>query len=109
MTEADELIKDYLDNPNFVAISVLYDVNQPYSCTAWGSYGNSELPIVINGGTSLASNGSNNLESKFFTSSQIPKRVFIDHELKVYDSVIGYMSEVEIKLKIDEILELIEE
>ena len=64
---------------------------------------------IVNGGNSLSLGNQNGLESKFFTSTQIPKRVFIDHELKVYDSVSGYMSEAEIKLKIDEMLELIEE
>ena len=64
---------------------------------------------MINGGNSLTLGNLSGLESKFFTSTQIPKRVFIDHELKVYDSVSGYMSEAKIKLKIDEMLELIEE
>ena len=109
MPEADELIKDYLDNPNFVAISILMDVGQPHSCQAWGNHGNNKLPILIDGGNSLTLGNVNGLESKFFTSSQIPKRVFIDHELRVYDTFVGYMSESEIKLKIDEMLELIEE
>ena len=109
MPGADELIAEYLDNPNFAAISVLMDTGQPYSCEDWGIFGNIKLPILINGGSSLTFGNQNGLESKFFTNAQIPKRVFIDHELKVYDIVVGYMSEAAIKLKIDEMLELVEE
>ena len=109
LPEADDLIKDYIDNPNFVALSVLMDEYQPHSCQAWGNHGNSKLPILINGGNSLNFGNQNGLESKFFSSTQIPKRVFIDHELKVYDLVVGYMSDAEIKFKIDEMLELMED
>ena len=109
LPSADNLIAEYLDNPNFAAISVLMDVGSPYSCDAWGNFGNNKLPILINGGYSLTFGNQNGLESMFFTNSQIPKRVFIDHELRVYDIVVGYMSEAEIKLKIDQMLELIEE
>ena len=109
MPAADDLIVEYLDNPNFAAISVLMDVGSPYSCDAWGNFGNIRLPILINGGYSLTFGNQNGLESKFFINTQIPKRVFIDHELKVYDIVVGYMSEAEIKIKIDEMLELIED
>lgn len=109
MPEADDLIKDYIDNPNFIALSVLMDIGQPHSCQAWGNHGNSKLPILINGGNSLTFGNQNGLESKFFTSTQIPKRVFIDHELKVYDLVVGYMSDAEIKFKINEMLELMED
>ena len=109
LPEADDLIKDYIDNPNFVALSVLMDEYQPHSCQAWGNHGNSKLPILINGGNSLNFGNQNGLESKFFTSTQIPKRVFIDHELKVYDLVVGYMSDAEIKFKINEMLELMED
>jgi len=109
LPEADDLIKDYIDNPNFVALSVLMDEYQPHSCQAWGNHGNSKLPILINGGNSLNFGNQNGLESKFFSSTQIPKRVFIDHELKVYDLVVGYMSDAEIKFKINEMLELMED
>ena len=109
LPEADDLIKDYIDNPNFVALSVLMDEYQPHSCQAWGNHGNSKLPILINGGNSLNFGNQNGLESKFFSSTQIPKRVFINHELKVYDLVVGYMSDAEIKFKINEMLELMED
>ena len=62
------------------------------------------MPIVINGGTSLSSNGSNNLESLFFDNTKIPKRVFIDHELRVHYKSSDYESEIDIKEKIDEML-----
>ena len=65
MPEADELIKDYLDNPNFVAISVLMDIGQPHSCESWGNHGNNKLPILINGGNSLTLGNLSGLESKF--------------------------------------------
>ena len=103
---ADGLIADYIDNPNFAAISVLMDTGQPHTCEAWGNFGNNKLPILINGGSSLTFGNQNGLESMFFTNSQIPKRVFIDHELKVYDIDVGYMSEEEIKFNIDQMLEL---
>ena len=39
----------------------------------------------------------------------IPKRVFIDHELRVHSIHSGYMTDAEIKFKINEMLELKEE
>jgi hypothetical protein len=104
----DDIALDYMNNKDVLIISVLYDVNQPYSCTAWGANGNSELPIVINGGASLTSNGSNSLESLFFDNIQIPKRVFIDHELRVNYKFAGYESKSDIKEKINEMLENME-
>ncbi len=106
--ELDDIALDYMNNKDVLIISVLYDVNQPYSCTAWGANGNSELPIVINGGASLTSNGSNSLESLFFDNIQIPKRVFIDHELRVHYKFAGYESKSDIKEKINEMLENME-
>ena len=105
---ADAFIAEYLDNPNFAAIAALMDVGQPHSCSAWGNFGNNKLPLLIDGGSSLTFGNQNGLESLFFTEAQIPKRVFIDHEMRVYDIVTGYMSQSEIKLKIDEMLSLME-
>ena len=85
------------------------DIGSPYSCDAWGNFGNNKLPLLIDGGYSLTFGNLNGLESKFFTNTQIPKRVFIDHELNVYDIVVGYMSAAEIKLVVDEMLELIQD
>ena len=88
-----------------VIISVLYDEYQPYSCSSWASGGNSSLPIMISGGASLTQGGQNTLESLFFSETQIPKRVFIDHELKVHYKFVGYQSSEDIKEIIDEMLE----
>ena len=90
---------------DLVVMSVLYDEFQPYSCNAWGSNGNNEIPIMIRGGVSLIQGGQNTLESLFFTVSQIPKRVFIDHELNVHYKHIGYQPIEDIKEIIDEMLE----
>ena len=92
-----------------MAISVLMDIGQPYSCEAWGGdFGNDKLPLLINGGSSLTFGNQEGIESMFFTSYQIPKRVYIDHEFNIYDIVVGYESDVQIKLKIDTMLELME-
>ena len=97
-----------MDNKDVMIISVLYDINQPHSCSSWGSNGNSDIPIIINGGTSLMFGGANTLESLFFDNNQIPKRVFIDNELRVHYKFAGYESEDDIKGKINEMLENME-
>tara|TARA_Y100001970_G_C14145703_1_gene809697 strand:+ start:352 stop:669 length:318 start_codon:yes stop_codon:yes gene_type:complete len=99
------MVLEYIDDkPEVVIISVLYDEYQPYSCSAWANGGNSSLPIMINGGVSLTQQGQNTLESLFFNETQIPKRVFIDHELKVHSKFVGYQSHEDIKEIIDEML-----
>ena len=104
-----------MDNKDVMIISVLYDVNQPHSCSSWGANGNSKIPILINGGDSLTkcetytnTDCSNSLENLFFDDTQIPKRVFIDHELRLHYKFAGYESEEDIKGKINEMLENME-
>ena len=90
---------------DLVVMSVLYVEYQPHSCTSWASNGSSDLPIMINGGTSMVFGGQNTLEGLFFTDDQIPKRVFIDHELNVHYKYAGYQSVEDIEGIIDEMLE----
>ncbi len=109
MPVADELILEYLDNDDVMIFNVLYDEFQPYSCMHWGEHGNSNIPIIINDGTSMSQGGNNSLESLFFNDTSMPKHVFIDHELKVYYKDIGIMNNSLVRQKINEMLELKEE
>ena len=87
-------------------MSVLLDEYQPHSCSGWAQAGNEGLPFLLSGGTSVDFGGSNFFENSFFSAGGIPKRIFIDHELKVYSIDSGYMTINEIKQKLNEMLQL---
>ena len=116
MPVADQLVLEYLGNSDVIILNVLYDENVPYSCSAWADHGNSEVPVMILEGTSFSFGGpdSFSLEGLFFNASlsensQMPKHVFIDHELNVYYKKTGFMSNNEVSNIIDEMLELMGE
>ena len=71
----EEVEEFWADNDNVAIIDFLDDLNQPYSCTQWGSLGNPNLPIIINDGASY------NFHDQF--SNIYATNVFIDHEMKV--------------------------
>ena len=106
LPEADELIVDFLHNEDVFIMSVLLDEYQPHSCSGWAQAGNEGLPFLLSGGTSVDFGGSNFFENSFFSAGGIPKRIFIDHELKVYSIDSGYMTINEIKQKLNEMLQL---
>ena len=109
MPVADELVLVYLGDSDVMIFNVLYDEFQPYSCSAWANYGNSDFPVMIGNGESIEFGGQNTLERLFFTDGQMPKHVFIDHELNVYYKQAGSMSNNEVSNIIDEMLELMGE
>ena len=106
MPEADELVLEYLGNSDVMIFNVIYDEGQPRPCSLWVDEGNSDLPLMIEDGVSLSFFGSNTLESLFFTDGQMPKHVFIDHELNVYYKQKGKMENIEVSEIIDEMLDL---
>jgi len=85
------------------------DEYQPHSCNAWGMAANENVPVTVRGGASIGFGGSGGFESLFYSSGGIPKRVFIDHELNVHSIHSGYMTDAEIRYKINEMLEIKEE
>ena len=108
--EADELVLEYLSNPDVMIFNVIYDVNQPYSCEAWGGHGNIDVPLMVDDGVSISQSGDpNTLESLFFNGWEMPKHVFIDHEFNVYYKQTGKMENSDVKQKIDEMLDLMGE
>ena len=108
MPAADELVLEYLDNSNVMIFNVIYDQFQPYSCFDWANEGNNELPVMISDGSSMDLGGQNTLESLFFTETQMPKHVFIDHELRLYYKHAGSMSNSEVSIIINEMLDEME-
>ena len=102
----DSFIQEYLDEPNLIIINYFYDEYQPYSCVQWGAEGNNKLPIMINDGAFNAS-GLDRLFYSYPSGSApgVPKHIFIDKNMVVYYKQDTSMSEVEIKTKIDEMLE----
>ena len=103
---ADKLVLEYLDNSNVMIFNVIYDEYQPYSCSVWANYGNEDLPIMISDGSSIEFGGQNTIERLFFNDTQMPKHVFIDHDLNVYYKQAGSMSNNEVSNIIDEMLDL---
>ena len=71
-----------MDNPDVKIFSVMYDINQPYSCLAWVEAGTPEIPIFVYDGET---SGDMELLSLFFDYSEsMPNSVFLNHELKVH-------------------------
>jgi len=95
-----------MHNPDVFIMSVLMDEWQPYNCSSWADAGNSDIPVIVRGGTSIDFGGQGEFESLFYTQGGIPKRIFIDHELNVHSIHSGYMTDAEIKYIINEMLEL---
>ena len=62
------------DNENVAIVDFLDDVEQPYSCSDWGSVGNPDLPIIIN-------DGDYDFHDQFYDI--YPTNVFIDHEMRL--------------------------
>ena len=109
MPGADQIVVDYMHNPDVFIMTLLMDEYQPHSCNGWGIAANENVPVIVRGGTSMGFGGSGGFESLFYNVGGIPKRVFIDHELRVHSIHSGYMTDAEIKFKINEMLELKEE
>ena len=90
-----------------IIINYFYDEGQPYSCANWGSGGDGRLPIIINDGAfNNADNGNDGLDILFYTSDAgVPKYIFINKDMKLHYKQNSSMSEVQIKTKIDEMLD----
>ena len=106
-TNTDELISDFINNPDIFILTILMDENQPYTCSQWAEAGNDNIPVIASGGTSISLDGSGGFESLFYNTPVTPRRVFIDHELNVHSIHSGYMSNSQIAFEINEMLELL--
>ena len=49
--DKEEVFNRFRTHPDFMWVTVLMDVNQPYSCTQWGDVGESGIMPIIDGGT----------------------------------------------------------
>ena len=58
----------------------LADLNQPYSCTQWGN-------VPDGGAAQIIEDTSSQIWSFFETGSAVPSTVWIDHEMRVYDTM----------------------
>ena len=102
----DDFILEYLDEQNLIIINYFYDEFQPHSCAQWGIEGNDKLPIIINDGDF----NDMGLDKSFFyyppgQSPGVPKHIFINKNMEIHYMEDTYMSKVEIKKNISEILE----
>ena len=98
-----------MHNSDVFIMTLFMDEYQPHSCDQWAAAGNENLPVIVSGGTSIGFGASGGFESLFYSLGGIPKRVFIDHELNVHSIHSGYMTDAEIRYKINEMLEIKEE
>ena len=71
--QVGEEVEEYWEhNENVAIIDFLDSINEPYSCSQWGSVGNANLPIIID-------DDSYNFVDQFH--DVYPTNVFIDHEM----------------------------
>ena len=98
---------EYLDDPNLIIINYFYDEWQPYSCASWGSAGDNRLPIMINDGVfNNMDNGNDGFDILFYNSDAgVPKYIFINKDMELHYTYNSYMNEVQVKTKIDEMLD----
>ena len=80
-----------MHNPDVFIMTLLMDEYQPHTCNGWGMAANENVPVIVRGGTSMGFGGSGGFESLFYNVGGIPKRVFIDHELRVHSIHSGYI------------------
>lgn len=107
LSSVDSFILEYLDEPNLIIINYFYDEWQPYSCANWGAAGDNRLPIMINDGAfNNADSGNDGLDMLFYASDAgVPKYIFINKDMELHYKNNSYMSEIEVKTKIDEMLD----
>ena len=107
-SNSDELINNFINNPDVFILTILMDEGQPYTCSLWAEAGNDNIPVIASGGNSISLGGiSETFESLFYDTPVTPRRVFIDHELNVHSIHSGYMSDSQISFEINEMLELL--
>ena len=73
------------------------DLNQPYSCTQWGNFGTTGVPLITDD-TGLP------LFGLFHTDNLLPSVVFIDHTMTVYYKGAGFPGETSINNFIQDML-----
>ena len=96
----DQIKQDWSDNPFFVSITELSDLNQPYSCSQWGNQYPTQIPLIVSGPNM-------GLWSMFNSGSAFPSNVFINHSMLVYHKTNSLTSQ-SANMIIQEMLDLME-
>ena len=79
----DDVLEIWEGYDHFIGIVALSDLNQPYSCTQWGSLGDSGIPLIVD-------DSGYPMFSIFNTDNAFPSTIFIDHNMKVHYKEAGY-------------------
>ena len=95
----EEVEEYWEDNENVAIVDFLDDVDQPYSCSQWGSVGNPDLPIIIN-------DGDYDFHDQFYDI--YPTNVFIDHEMRVHAILDTLFTAESVNVTIQEMLDNME-
>ena len=95
----EEVEEHWADNDNVAIIDFLDDINQPYTCAAWGSVGNPNLPIIID-------DKDYNFHDEFHDI--YPTNVFIDNEMKIHAILDTLDTAESVNVRIQEMLDNLE-
>jgi len=93
--QLEEIIREYLDNPNIAIINVLSDLpNQSYDCSQWGVNGDERIPIIVN------DYDYNGIVRDWFDFNEwsMPQYIFIDQNFQ-YHAITQSESSAEIILE----------
>ena len=80
--EIDEVVFDWIENPNVASFVSLADLGWPSqpTCEEWGEEGNEFVPIIVDGGSTTS--GTDYI-SNWFSEGPYASYVFIDHTMTV--------------------------
>ena len=73
----EEIEEYWKGNENVAIIDFFDDIGQPYSCNAWGDFGDSEHPVIVD-------DLNYDLHDSFDDNFAYPTNVFIDHNMVVH-------------------------
>ena len=98
MSSIDNIAAEWADNENVLVFQSLGDLNQPYSCTQWGNFGATGMPLITDD-TGLPMFG------LFHTDDLLPSDVYIDHTMTVYHKNAGFPGEASVNNMIQDMLD----
>lgn len=94
----DGIGENWEENEHVFTMTALHDVNQPFSCTAWGDEGIFGFPVIIDDESQF-------IFDAFSTAFIRPSYVFIDHTMTVYyksNNVSSYLANTKIAEMLDQ-------
>ena len=89
--DKEQIFNQFRNHPDFMWVTILLDVNQPYSCTQWGDVGELGITPIIDGG------GAENPFMNLQNNNSFPNVIAFDKDgKKLLES--NHLSSIEINL-----------